>query len=133
MSEQGQKQKLSQGRDMRYFPRWNVSGRVLYHVDWDKEPREGKAKDISCAGACIIGEKYIEPFQKIDLTVYLTEETKIKLNGHVQWVRSHDDSLQMGVIFYDTPDHVQELILQHAFEVDREQMIKQWFKGWDSA
>jgi hypothetical protein len=67
------------------------------------------------------------------MTVHLSEDIKIKLNGHVQWVRNEDGRLEMGITFYDTPDHVQELILQHAFKIDRKKVINQWFKGWEGS
>ena len=118
---------------MRYFPRWEVADRVVYSVDGDRVSREGTTKDISCAGACIIGNRYLNSQQKIQMTVHLSETTSIKLNGHVQWVRHDDGALHMGVTFYETSDHVQELILQHAFEIDREKVVKQWFKGWEGS
>ena len=118
---------------MRYFPRWEVTDRVVYNVDGDREPREGTTKDISCAGVCIIGDRHLTPHQKIQLTVHLSESAWIKLNGHVQWVRNNNDMLHMGITFYETPDHAQDLILQHAFEIDREKVVKQWFKGWEGS
>ena len=119
--------------DTRYFPRWEVTDRVVYNIDGDGEAREGRTKDISCAGACIIGDRYLSPHQKIQMTVHLSEAISIKLNGHVQWVRHNDGASHMGVTFYETPDHIQELILQHAFEIDREKVVKQWFKGWEDS
>jgi len=118
---------------MRYFPRWKVDERVVYHLDGESEPREGATRDISCAGACIVGEGPIEPHQKVKITVELAERTKIKLNGYILWARNKDGQLHMGVTFYDTPDEVQDLILQHAFELDKEKVLKQWYKGWEDS
>ena len=119
-------------KDMRYFPRWEVKDHVLYHLDGENESFEGHTKDLSCAGACITGDGNISPHQKIKLVIELAEDVKIKLNAHILWVRIENNQPQMGVTFYDTPDDVQNLILQHAFELDRDKFLKQLYKGWEN-
>jgi len=121
-----------ENNDMRYFPRWEVNDPVQYHLDGGKEPCEGQTKDISCAGACITGAGNVSPHQKIKVIVELAEGVKIKLNAHILWVKIENNQPQMGVTFYDTPDDVQNLILQHAFELDREKFLKQLYKGWEN-
>jgi hypothetical protein len=117
--------------DMRYFPRWEVNNKISYHLVGQKNSHEGETKDISCAGACIAGNGNITPHQKIEMTLQLNDITRVKLKGHILWVRIENNNPQMGVTFYDTPDEVQSLILQHAFETDKERLVKQWYKGWD--
>jgi hypothetical protein len=121
-----------ESKDMRYFPHWEVKERVSYHLDGTPELFEGQTKDISCAGACITGSGQVAPHQKIKLIVELAEGVKIKLNAHILWVRIENNQPHMGVTFYDTPDDVQNVILQHAFEVDREKFLKQLYKGWEN-
>ena len=121
-----------ENNDMRYFPRWEVNDPVLYHLDGGKKSYEGQTKDISCAGACITGTGNVSPHQKIKVIVELAEGVKIKLNAHILWVKIENNQPQMGVTFYDTPDDVQNLILQHAFEVDRDKFLKQLYRGWEN-
>lgn len=132
MSAQDPDYNTIEDNDMRYFPRWEVNDPVLYHLDGEKEPYEGQTKDISCAGACITGTGDVSPHQKIKVIVELAEGVKIKLNAHILWVKIENNHPQMGVTFYNTPDDVQNLILQHAFEVDRDRFLKQLYKGWEN-
>jgi len=133
MSDQNLEQISSADHDSRYFPRWKVDEQVFCHLEGEAESREGKTKDISCAGACIIGDWQITPRQKIKLTIQLSNTAKISLNAHILWVKIKSDHQEMGVTFYNTPDDVQGLILQHAFEVNKEKVIKQWYKGWEGS
>ena len=121
-----------ENNDMRYFPRWEVNNRVYYHLEGEKELHEGQTKDISCAGACITTIKEITPHQKIKVTIELASGVKINLKAHVLWVRYENNQPSMGVTFYDTPDEVQNLILQHAFELDRDKFVQQLYKGWEN-
>jgi len=132
MSAQGPDYNSFENNDMRYFPRWEVNDPVLYHLDGGKESYEGQTKDISCAGACITGAGNVSPHQKIKVIVELAEGVKIKLNAHILWVKIENNQPQIGVTFYNTPDDVQNLILQHAFELDREKFLKQLYKGWEN-
>jgi hypothetical protein len=133
MSDQNLEHPSSHEPDLRYFPRWEVKNRVLYRIEKDDEIHEGTTKDISCAGACIIGDAKITLHQKIKLTVQLSEGITIKLNGRILWVKSDIDQPEMGVSFYDTPDEIQDSILQHAFELDKGRVLKQWYKGWNDS
>ena len=132
MSAQDPDYNSLEDNDMRYFPRWEVDDPVLYHLDGEKESYEGQTKDISCAGACITGVGNVSPHQKVKVIIELTEGVKITLNAHILWVRIGNNQSQMGVTFYNTPDDVQNLILQHAFELDRDKFIKQLYKGWEN-
>ena len=133
MSDQSFEHVSPSSSDARYFPRWEVDERALCLLDGEIEAREGKAKDISCAGACIVGDWQIAPHQKVQLTIQLAKGTKIRLNGYIRWVKSNKTQREMGVTFYDTSDEIQDLILQHAFEVDKKKVINQWYKGWESS
>ena len=133
MSDRKSAQGSSPRDELRYFPRWHVDDRVIFQLDGGREHYDGQTKDLSCAGACIISSERVEPRQKINITVYLSEDTKIKLNGYVLWVGSDQGRVCMGVSFYDTPDAIQDLILQHAFKINKDQVLKQWYKGWDGS
>jgi len=133
MPDQNLEQFSSIGPDLRYFPRWEVKDQVLYQLEGETEAREGKTRDISCAGACIVGDWQIAPHQKIKLTIQLSKNTKIRVNAHILWVKVQNNQREMGVTFYDTPDDVQDSILQHAFEVDKKKVLDQWYKGWEGS
>ena len=62
-------QKENPPSDQRYFPRWNVNNRVIYHTESspDQKLRHGHSKDLSCAGACLYLKEFLPPQQKIAL------------------------------------------------------------------
>lgn len=123
----------SNDSDKRYFPRWEVNNRVVYHLEGEKNPHAGQTKDLSCAGACIVGETHIAPQQKMKISIQLAEGVKVTLNARVLWMKTENNQTHMGIAFYNTPDEVQNLILQHAFELDKDKVLKYWFKGWDGS
>jgi len=133
MSDQNLEHVSSAGSDSRYFPRWEVDDHVLCQLEGESEALEGRAKDLSCAGACIIGDWQITPSQKVKITIQLSKKTKVELNARILWVRTNSDQREMGVTFYNTSDEVQDSILQHAFELNKEKVLKQWYKGWESS
>lgn len=132
MSTQYSNYDTLEDNDMRYFPRWEVNDPVLYHLDGEDETHEGQTKDLSCAGACITGATNVAPHQKIKVIVELSDGVKVKLNAHVLWVKIENNQPQMGVTFYNTPDDVQNQILQHAFEGDQNKFLEQLYKGWEN-
>ncbi len=133
MPDQNLEQMSSNDSDKRYFPRWEVEEPVFYRLDGEGESFKGTTKDISLRGACIIGGWNIEPQQKVEMTIQLSKKKAVKLNAHILWVRFKNGQPQMGVTFYNTPDHVTDSILQHAFELDKDKVLKHWFKGWSDS
>jgi hypothetical protein len=122
---------LPEDDDRRYFPRWEVDSHTLYQLEGSKDSFEGRTKDLSCAGARIAGNGHIAPHQKIKVTIDLAEGKKVNLNAHILWTKVENDHLHMGMTFYDTPDEVQDLILQYAFALDKDKVVRQWYKGWE--
>lgn len=118
------------GEDQRYFPRWEVRNRVFYQLEDQGDVLQGQTKDISCAGACISVDGPVSS-RKIKLTVFLSKDTSVELEGDVLWCRPAKNETQVGVSFQNTRPEVQDLILQYAFEVDRSNVVNNWFKGWD--
>ena len=121
----------SKDSDARYFPRWDVDNRLSYCLEGDDQFFEGKTKDISCAGACIISEVHIAPRQKIKISIELSKGNSFQLNAYILWVRMENNQNHMGITFYDTPDEFKDQILNHAFELDKEKVLKHWFKDWN--
>ncbi|OGX18626.1 MAG: hypothetical protein A2Y04_03690 [Omnitrophica WOR_2 bacterium GWC2_45_7] len=116
--------------DGRYFPRWQVQNRVLYQLENEAQMYEGSTKDLSCAGACLCVDKEIKLNQKINLTVYLSDKERVTLTGEVMWSKQENQYNQIGVIFFNTSSQAQDLILQHAFEINKEELMKHWYKDW---
>lgn len=117
--------------DKRYLPRWEVKNRVAYRLDNDRELREGQTRDISCTGACISVNEYLKPNQKVNMTIYLTDGKSINLDGRVIWIKLSEYENEIGIQFENMESKSQELILDHAFELDHNKLVDYWFKGWD--
>lgn len=117
--------------DQRYFPRWEVNKRVLYEVERKPDVNEGQTRDISCTGMCISANEALTPGNKIKVVLFLTEADVIRLTGEIIWNKSFGKQDQMGISFSNISQKNQELILEHAFDVNRQQLINHWFKGWD--
>lgn len=119
--------------DQRYFPRWEVENRILYKLENSAEPHTGTTKDLSCAGARLTTKDPLLPRQRLKLTIRLSLTTEVVVNGRVIWQDQTRSPYPTGVAFYNTSGKAQETILQHAFEIDREKVLNQWFRGWDGA
>ena len=118
--------------DKRYFPRWAVENRVLYQLEDKPSTFKAHTKDLSCAGACLSTHEELLPKTRIKLTVFLSSEQTIYLQGIVCWTRHSENShSQVGVTFENVPARVQEIILDHAFELNPQALKNQWFKGWE--
>ena len=122
-----------QGPDQRYLPRWAVSNRVLYQLENDEKTHESNSRDISCTGACFTTPVNLPLNKKVKMKIYLSDDTSVKVEGQVIWNKSVNGGENLvGVTFYNTSQTVQELILKHAFEIRKEDMIKYWFQGWNN-
>ena len=133
MDSQSPEQNQKEPADQRYFPRWNVNNRVLYksESDPDHSLRHGHTKDLSGVGACLYLKEFLPPCQKITLGIHLSPKATIDLRATVVWQKAEDLAYLTGVAFYETSDEAQQLILEHAFELDRKKLLEHWYKGWD--
>lgn len=116
--------------DERYFPRWEARNRVVYQRPSQASSNEGHTKDMSCAGACIYVKEPLPLRQKLDLTIYLSPRTKVAVQGTVVWQNASIPPFQTGITFYNTPQEAQDMILEHAFGINRRKITDYWFKGW---
>ena len=125
------KQSLSE-MEKRYIPRWEVANRILYQIENEKKTHESSSKDLSCTGACFATPENLPLNKKIKMKIYLSEDIAVKVEGQIVWNKpgSANENL-VGVTFSNTSQEVQELILKHAFEIKKEDMIKYWFQGWN--
>ena len=117
--------------DKRYLPRWTVNNRILYQVNDQPIFREGHTKDLNCSGACILVDETLQKDQKINLTIYLTQNQFITVNGQVKWIKLSTGKNLIGVHFHNITENAQEVLLENAFELNKEELHKQWFKDWD--
>ena len=118
--------------DKRYLPRWDVSNRVLFQIEDNESKHEACTKDINLTGACILSKSNIDPNEKIELTIFLSDKAFVKIKGSVLWAKPQDDeTVKAGVHFDLISEESQDLIYQHAFEIERKQIVNNWFKGWD--
>ncbi|MDO8580646.1 MAG: PilZ domain-containing protein, partial [Candidatus Omnitrophota bacterium] len=86
-------------------------------------------------GTCIATEETYSPDQSVKLSIYLSESTIVHLDGKVKWCKSSQaqgHERLVGVLFTNVPEKIQDLILEHAFELNRAKLVDHWFKDWKS-
>lgn len=117
--------------DQRYLPRWQVKNRVVYRFDGQPEAYEGKTRDLSCTGACLITPYAVSPDEKLKLSIYLFADKAVEVEGHVVWTKSAINANFIGICFDNLNSETQETILQFAFEIKKNDVVNHWFDGWD--
>lgn len=123
--------KSDNSNDQRYFPRWHVERRLVFHQGPQTNSQEAKTIDLSCAGVRFKTDEDIAVGQKIKMTIHFSLESFAELNGKVLRVDGDGNVKQVGVQFYNTTEEAQETILEHAFEFDREKMSQNFFRDWE--
>ena len=116
--------------DQRYFPRWESNKKVSYQTNHGPDEKEALALDMSFAGACILSEEPLLPTLKIKLNIFLDQATVVRLSGHIVWVRHALAHNQAGIVFDEVDQKTQDMILDHAFDINRDDLVKHWYKGW---
>ena len=124
------KAKSNSGGDKRYLPRWEVNNKVVYRLGNQREAHECTSKDISCTGACLQSEIHLPKNSKVDLTIHLSPKSSINVQGHIVWNKDAEGKFLAGVVFENIPAASQEMILKHAFEIKKEDLVRHWFSGW---
>ena len=114
--------------DKRYFPRWEVENRVLFQLKDNAEVFEGYTKDLNCAGMCLNTPQLLTVHQKLKLIIYLSKKTSISLLGIIVWVRDEKLFHKAGVVFYNTPMETQDIMLQFAFNLNKERLFNDILK-----
>ena len=115
----------------RYFPRWEIDKRAEYRLQQSNAEKEARAIDLSCSGACIVTPEPLLPTQKVKLNIYLNNATVVTISGKVVWVKHWSNKNEAGVDFDSVDQRTQDLILEHAFSLNKQDLIKYWFKGWN--
>ena len=117
--------------DRRYLPRWEINNRVLYRLDDHGQTYIGCLKDLSSSGACVHVDQNLPLNQKLNLTIRLSEVRIVNVEGKVVWNDDIKNHHYIGIHFQNVTDHAQQLILDHAFELNHEEVVNHWFKGWE--
>lgn len=123
--------KTKAGADKRYFPRWQVKNRIAYRIQGDTHIHEARSRDLSCTGMCFISRFPITTEQKLKLRVYLLDDKSVEVEGQPVWVQEIGEGHVVGVNFINTNAQVQDTLLQYAFEIKKDDMVKHWFEGWE--
>lgn len=114
--------------DKRYLPRWQVKNRVTYRFNGDIAHHEARTRDLSCAGASILSPFPIT--QKLKMKIYLFEDDSVEVEGQPVWAEETRDGHLTGINFLNTSTDIQNKILQYAFEIKKDDVVKHWFEGW---
>lgn len=116
--------------DRRHLPRWKINNRVLYHLENQPQTHVGGLKDLSTAGASIYIDKPLQLGNKVKLTIRLSELRIVSVDSRLIWMKEAKNGFLMGVNFYNVSEHCHQLILDHAFELNHQQLVEHWFQGW---
>lgn len=117
--------------EQRYFPRWETSNKVVLQCEHDFLCFDGSLLDLSCTGVSLQSESILCRNQILKLKVFLTDQTSVDVKGEIVWVKALKKGYQAGVLFFSIGPAEQDLILEHAFEINREVLVKHWFNGWE--
>jgi Tfp pilus assembly protein PilZ len=118
------------GGEKRYLPRWEIQNRVSFQFPEERDYHYATTRDLSCSGVCITTEENIHLGQKLKLTIELSQHSSVTLWGQVVWIKSHSIKKSVGIDFLEPGEEIKETILQYAFEIDKEKVVKHWFQGW---
>lgn len=117
--------------ERRYLPRWEVRNRILYQLPNSSRINESTTKDINATGASFFSRHAFELKQPVKLTIYLSPDVTVTVNGHVAWSKNVDkDENLLGVEFDNVDNQVQNKILEHAFELGDDNLMRSWYKNF---
>ena len=119
------------GPEKRYLPRWDVNNRVLCRLPEEAESREGRCIDLSCSGLCMVLRQNLPGAERLKLIIYLTEAKAVEIEGRVVWNRLSGYGNLTGVCFENISLEIQDVILKHAFEFKKKDLLEHWFEGWN--
>ena len=65
------------------------------------------------------------------MKIYLDERKAIEVTGNVMWNHISSEGRLAGIAFDSPSSEVQQIILNYAFEIHPDALVKHWFSGWD--
>lgn len=121
----------SDSDERRYLPRWEVRNRILFQLENSTRVNESVTKDLHAAGTSFFSKHAIDPKKTVKLTIYLSPDVAITVKGHVAWSKAlgKDENL-LGVEFDNINEKVQDKILEHAFELSDDALMRSWYKNF---
>jgi len=124
--------KITAGKtDHRYLPRWETDESVYYRIEGELGSRLGHMKNISCAGASLSIDRIIKPHKVVKLRINFNDGSPVIVDGTVLWIKNTKGGMQIGIKFHSMSNKTQETILSQAFELNKEKLLKHWYKGWE--
>lgn len=121
--------------EKRHCPRWAVVSRIFYQLNGDTTIHERQSVNISATGICFTTPELLYENTRIKMRIFISDENVLPVGGQVIWSRSENGdgrpSYQAAIRFSDISPETQEMILAHAFEVKRQDVVNYWFQGWD--
>lgn len=118
------------GEDRRYLPRWKSGLRALWEKVGGRRVLNGVLENLSCAGACVIGETAFAPNESVHLTIDFPWVPPIRVNGIVCWVKEVNAQKWAGIRFVNIDSATQDAILQCRRERKNVKSADFWFAGW---
>ena len=129
--------KTSINTDKRYLPRWQSLSPVKYVLNDNAKYFAGRTQNLNSSGACIETAFSLEkstrpliPQQKLELIIYLSDMHIVRMTGRVVWASDEDGKIKAGIRFDEVDEETQQMIFEHAFEYNKKDIVKNWFKGW---
>ena len=116
--------------DKRYLPRWQVNNRVILTVQGETLSHEGISRDVNSTGASLTTKTNLASKQKVKLKIYLSEDTIVKVEGRIIWNHPEGDGYLLGINFENLSRESQDILLQYAYEIKKDDIVKHWFTGW---
>jgi len=116
--------------DRRYLPRWSIKNRILYRKQDDVLYQECTTKDLNCGGVCFHCPEDLTLHQEVSLTIFLTEDVAVHLQGTTTWHQTTERGHLIGIRFHHVSKKANNLLLEHAFESRQQELQKHWFEGW---
>ncbi len=118
--------------DNRYLPRWETANKVVCQSEDTPQAFEGCTEDLSSSGTCIRMKKLPGLSRDMKITIYLADRTAVETEGRIVWIKHLKDGVQVGIKFSSLSEEDQDLILEHAFQIDKPKFLNQLFKGWNN-
>ncbi|MCD4779404.1 MAG: PilZ domain-containing protein [Candidatus Omnitrophica bacterium] len=118
--------------DARYLPRWLARNHVHYHLPQDTTLYSAFTKDLNYVGTCVITDTQNPTSDILWLKILLAPAKSIYIKGQVIWTSINGKEKKLGIRFKYISDPDRNLIYEHAFEINKSDMVNKWFNGWTS-
>ena len=116
--------------DRRYLPRWEVHNKIFFKAEDATIPHECFSKDINSIGACIVTDQPLDLNKRLQLKIFLADDIRpIEALGRPIWNLGKENQHMVGIRFERITAEAKDLIFQYAFEYQRDDLMKHWYKS----